>query len=343
MYPITRLIAITGLLVLVVCTALAPPQAAAATSNTMVPAQALSATPTRFALPDGQSLAGRAWITPSPQHIVLGVHGFNDYSKAFEPLAQHLASELQATVYAYDQRGFGANRQPGLWPGSDFLLADLRHIAGQLRAQHPGLPLTVVGESMGGALVLVAAGESPGLTADQIVLQAPAVWGAQSMPWYQRWGLQWLNAVAPDMSLTGRGAQSLGINPTDDPEVSRDLSRDPLFIKATRVSSLVGVTDLMGRAQNLTTLPPQRTLVLYGLRDRIIPPAPVCDWVTRLSTADNLPRSLEFLVYPQGWHLLTRQLRARDVLQDIGQWMVHSSAHQAHNPRAARPLVCDKL
>eukprot|EP01030_Chromulinospumella_sphaerica_P001027 gene1027-1007_t len=123
-----------------------------------------------------RALAGLVWASTQPQHIVLGVHGFNDYSKAFAPLAQHLVAELQATVYAYDQRGFGGNPQPGIWPGSPTLLADLRHIASQLRQRHPGLPLTVVGESMGGAVVWVAASEAPGLAADQIILKAPAVW-----------------------------------------------------------------------------------------------------------------------------------------------------------------------
>lgn len=298
--------------------------------------------PTRFDLPDGHSLAGRVWHHAQPEHIVLGVHGFNDYSKAFTPLAQHLTAELKATVYAYDQRGFGANPQPGIWPGADTLLADLRHIAAQLRIRHPDLPLTVVGESMGGAVVLIAAAESPGLEADQIILKAPAVWGAQSMPWYQRTSLQFMNAVAPNMTFTGRGVQSLGITPTNDPEVSRDLSRDPLFIKATRVSSLAGVTALMGRAQNLSKAPPQRSLVLYGLRDRIIPPTPVCHWLTRLIGLDVSATAMDFVVYPEGWHLLTRQLLTRDVLQDLQFWLQQTPLTRQQSPQQARDAVCAK-
>jgi len=298
--------------------------------------------PLRFELANGQSLAGRVWQHAQPRHIVLGVHGFNDYSKAFESLAQHLRTELGASVYAYDQRGFGANPEPGIWPGTDPLLADLRHISAQLRLQHPSLPLTVVGESMGGALVWVAASEAPGLVADQVVLKAPAVWGANSMPWYQRLSLQFLNAVAPDMTFTGRGVQSLGITPTNDLEVSRDLSRDPLFIKATRVSSLAGVTTLMGRAQGLSDLPPQRGLVLYGLRDRIIPPPPVCDWLTYLNATGASNTELNFVVYPDGWHLLTRQLQTREVLLDMQQWIEKIPLPQSKSATQAQESVCAK-
>ncbi len=325
---------------LVACSAPAPQATAPVVADKIVHAHARPATPTVFKLPGGQELAARAWASPMPQHIVLGVHGFNDYSKAFEPLAQHLVAELHATVYAYDQRGFGANPQPGIWPGTQTLLADLRHIAAQLRERHPGLPLTVVGESMGGAVVLVAASEAPGLAADQLILKAPAVWGAHSMPWYQRLSLYTLNLVAPDMSFTGRGLPSLGIRPTDDIEVSRDLSRDPLFIKATRVGSLAGVTELMGRAQTQTALPPQRSLVLYGLHDRIIPPRPVCDWLTHLNNRAAHPEATDLVVYPEGWHLLTRQLRTREPLQDMARWLQNTPLPHRQSTMQAQQTVC---
>ncbi len=286
-------------------------------SDKTTPTKLLPSNPTHFNTRDGSTLAARVWNHSKPQHIVLGVHGFNDYSKSFERLAQHLAAETQATVYTYDQRGFGANPQPGVWPGSEELINNLRYIAAQLRERYPGLPLTVIGESMGGAVVLIAANETPGLAVDQIILKAPAVWGAQSMPLYQRLSLYTMNLIAPEMSFTGRGLSSLGIRPTDDPEISRDLSRDPLVIKATRVSSLAGVTELMGRAQTQTNLPSQRTLVLYGLRDRIIPPQPVCDWLTNLNSAAPTTLRADFIVYKEGWHMLTRQLSARETVEDI--------------------------
>ena len=305
------------------------------------PTNLLAPNLTHFKTQDGSTLEARVWNDSKPQHIVLGVHGFNDYSKSFERLAQHLVTETQATVYAYDQRGFGANPQPGVWPGSQELINNLRHIAAQLRERYPDLPLTVIGESMGGAVLLVAASESPGLSADQLILKAPAVWGAQSMPFYQRLSLYTMNLIAPEMSFTGRGLSSLGIRPTDDPEVSRDLSRDPLVIKATRVSSLAGVTELMGRAQGQTNLPPQRILLLYGLRDRIIPPQPVCDWLTNLNSAAPTTLKADFIVYKEGWHMLTRQLSARETVEDIAHWIQKISQTKLRNTFQAQQVVCD--
>lgn len=295
-------------------------------------------------LQDATPLQLRAWSATTPQRIVIGVHGFNDYSKAFDPLARSLVADLRAVVYAYDQRGFGANPSPGVWPGADRLIDDLREVVDQLRNRHPGLPITVIGESMGGAVVLRASTESPGLPVDQLILKAPALWGAETMPWFQRAGLQMMNAVAPNFTFSGRGVRALGIRPTDDPEVARDLSRDPLFIKETRVSSLVGVTDLMGQALHHPMYFPVPTLVLYGLNDRIIPHAPICSWLSRLDgESASLPGHVQFLIYPEGWHLLTRQLRAAEVIRDITQWMRSSTLPQRSVPLPDEPTAATGL
>ena len=310
-------------------------------------AESSFATESRFSLTDQTTLAYRQWAVEDPKIVVLGVHGFNDYSKSFNALAKALVEQLHAVVYAYDQGGFGANPKPGIWVGEDRLVQDLREIAQQLRQRHPNLPLVIVGESMGGAVVLRASTEKPGLNADKLILLAPAIWGAEAMPWYQRLSLRVFNAIAPDFTFTGRIVQNFGIRPTDDPDAARDLSSDPLVIKEARVSSLYGLTQLMGQALNHPTALPVPTLVLYGLNDKIIPPEPVCYWLTRLVTVPWSDASnLRLIIYPDGWHMLTRQLEAKVVIQDIVGWIGRTEHTQEGSQMLelgeAKDMVCKK-
>jgi len=48
--------------------------------------------------------------------VILALHGFNDYANAFDGPGEIWAKEGIVT-YAYDQRGFGAAPERGLWPG----------------------------------------------------------------------------------------------------------------------------------------------------------------------------------------------------------------------------------
>ena len=101
----------------------------------------------------------RHWLPHgAPRAVILAVHGMNDYSRAFEDLGEALAWRGIAT-YAYDQRGFGASPTRGRWAGTTTMVDDIRVVVRLVRARHPGVPLYLAGESMGGALDIVS---SPG-------------------------------------------------------------------------------------------------------------------------------------------------------------------------------------
>jgi acylglycerol lipase len=132
---------------------------------------------------DGSTLPLRRWLPQGePRAVVLALHGFNDYSKAFAGPGAAWAKDGIAT-YAYDQRGFGAAPGRGRWPGAKRLTGDAETAAKLLRQLYPGIPVYLLGESMGGAVaILAAAGHNgaPRLDVDGVILVAPAVWGRQT-------------------------------------------------------------------------------------------------------------------------------------------------------------------
>jgi len=273
---------------------------------------------TTFVAADGVELAIRRWppvdapAPANPKVVVLALHGFNDYSNAFAMFGRW-AAERDILVYAYDQRGFGATAWRGLWPGGGRLIGDLRAVVRAVRRRHRDSALFVLGESMGGAVVMAAWAEAP-LAVDGIVLAGPAVWGREVMPFYQSAAL-WLGArLLPWKTLTGR---RLDIAPSNNKDVLIALARDPLVIKATRIDAIWGLVDLMDRALAGAARFDAPALVMYGLRDEIIPRDAVAAMLERLPPSPA--RTLA--IYEDHFHMLLRDLEAEAVWQDIAAWM----------------------
>jgi len=305
--------------VLLACglTACASPHIQTASDSTQVP----ELSPAHATMADGYRLPLSVWHSPGePQAIVLGLHGFNDYRAAFSAPAEFLAANNIMT-YAYDQRGFGETVQRGIWPGPDVLQRDARTMVQLLCEQYPGNSLFLLGESMGGAVVMDMIKNAETSCLKGVILVAPAVWGWQTMPLWQRSAL-WLAAhTAPGQTLTGEG---LELTPSDNIEMLRALGRDPLVIKETRIDAAYGLTNLMESAllsgQQLI-LP---ALILYGEHDDIIPSNSMCEMLRRLPGPQT--SHWRMVLYPAGYHMLTRDLQAAVVLEDMVSWIQNQTA-----------------
>jgi alpha-beta hydrolase superfamily lysophospholipase len=265
-----------------------------------------------LAMADGARLALQRWLPDGePKAVLIGLHGFNDYAHGFAMPGRWFAQHGMA-LYAYDQRGFGRSDQAGLWPGTDALIADLQSAVRLIRRRHPDTPVYLLGVSMGGAVILAAAGRDGLAGADGAVLAAPAVWAIAEMPLYQRAAL-WLTAhTVPWLELSGAGLDRL---PSDNIPMLRRLGQDPLVIGDTRVDAIYGLTRLMGEALEAAGAQQAPTLALYGRRDEIVPPGPTEKLWRRLP--DSHTRAL----YNTGWHMLLRDLHAPTVWADIRSWI----------------------
>lgn len=267
---------------------------------------------------DGAALGLEIWRAEMPRAIVLAVHGMNDYAHAFELLGADLAAR-GVTVYAYDQRGFGRSPEFGRWPGAGALIADLHSAIAAVRADNPGLPLFVLGHSMGAGLVMAAAGDGP-LDVDGAILAAPGVWGSGRLPIAYRIAANVGAAVSPARTLTGERA---GRQSTDNIDILREMAADPLVIKETRLDAILGVVRLMGAAWRASDEIGGRVLFLYGEKDEIIPVKAMA------KASQRLCGEVERRVYPESWHLVFRDLGAARVRADVADWLVSAAANAA--------------
>jgi acylglycerol lipase len=270
---------------------------------------------------DGADLPLRSFLPQgTPRAVILAVHGFNDYSNAFSEAGVFFMARGIA-LYAYDQRGFGDAPDRRLWVGQRRLSDDLRLVAELVRRRHPGTPLFIMGESMGGALAMITLTEPDPPPVDGLILVSPAVRGRDTLTPLQRAVLDIVSSVVPWWTVTAEG---LRIVPSDNITMLRQLSNDPLIIKHTRTDAIRGLVDLMDSASlagGRLTLP---TLILAGERDEIITPIPTCLMLSHLPPRP--PGHWRFALYPRGYHMLLRDRDGPLVMADIEHWIDDRSA-----------------
>jgi alpha-beta hydrolase superfamily lysophospholipase len=274
--------------------------------------------PESFLMRDGLRLPLRRWAPEgNPKAIIIALHGMSDYSNAFALPGPEWAKRGILTI-AYDQRGFGNAPHPGLWGGEEAMRNDLRDAVAAVRAAHPNLPLFVLGESMGGAVVLTAL-EQP-LTVDGAILVAPAVWSRADMPALYRVALFLAARLVPGLILSNSAATRIvTIIPSDNIEMLRAMGRDPLVQKRTRSDVLFGLTNLMDEARTAPErLPPAlpKLLFAYGAKDQVIPARPTQAVIAALGARATVKR------YDNGYHMLLRDLGRAAPQNDIADFIL---------------------
>ena len=279
---------------------------------------------------DGARLGMTEWpaSTPEPSEVIVALHGVNDHSGGWVLPATAWAERGIAT-YAYDGRGFGRSPRRGVWADAEVSAEDLRTFVALVRARHPGAILAVLGESMGGALALHAFGSDRPPDADRLIATAPAVWGWRSQPWLYRTTLWTAAHLAGGYVLTPPSWVTRNRLATDNLEELRRMRADRQMLFRTRIDAIHGLVDLMQKGAD--AMPRVRTplLVLYGGRDDMVPKEAMFAAVRRL------PRHARSAYYPEGRHLLLRDLDRARRMADVEAFL---RSAEAEFPSGAAPI-----
>ncbi len=261
-------------------------------------------------MPDGARLPLRVWRPEgAPRFVILAIHGLADHGGNMLQEGGPLLAAGGALVYAYDQRGFGWTQPRGYWAGAETMVNDARVALGLIRARHPGLPIFLLGESMGGAVVLAMGA----VEVNGIILSAPALWGRAYMPGVLR-GLLWFagNVIGP----VAMPPSAPNITASDNPSALQRFGRDPLTLRDIRFDMVKGLVDLMDQA--VAALPTccraVPTLFLLGGNDQVVP-TPIARRVLRDA---GVPR---VALYREGWHILLRDNVREQVARDIIEFL----------------------
>ena len=262
---------------------------------------------------DGIRLAVTCWPAADgkPRAVILGLHGFGDYRMAWEDPAKIWAAD-EITTCAYDQRGFGSSPTRGRWPGTASLVDDARTMIALLHRKYPDVPVYLAGESMGGAVALVAADE--GAEVDGLILLATALRSRDTFGPVASAGLWFFAHTIPWMPS---GPTSIDYQPTDNPKTLEKLRNDPMMLRQVRLDMAYGLVDLMDEARRSAAHVQVPYIMLHGLGDRIVPQEPV------RAAIEVMPRrpDSKLAFYKNGYHLLLRDKEGKTVAADVAVWI----------------------
>jgi alpha-beta hydrolase superfamily lysophospholipase len=260
----------------------------------------------------GIPLYYQAWLPSPPRRAVLvNLHGLGDHSGLYPNLAAHFPAGGIA-LYAYDMRGNGrsAGQRAYVRRWSEYR-DDLHVFLNQVRQWEPGLPLFLLGNSLGGLVVLDYTLQHPNGLAGVIAAATPL--GEVGVPPILMALGRLLSRVVPRFSLNV-GMDLSGL--ARDPSVVETVLADPLFHRRGTARLSTEVTAAIDRVQELAGNLAVPLLVLHGSADRMVPPHGSRSFFAKVRYPDR-----EFREYPDAYHGLFADLDFERVLQDVERWV----------------------
>lgn len=265
-----------------------------------------------LAAPGGETLVLRRLPAPGPARaVVVLVHGLGEHAGRYHALAERLHGWGFA-VWAHDHHGHGASSGArGGLPSELRLVDDLALVIDDARAANPGLPLVLLGHSLGGlvAASLVARGVRP---VDGLVLSSPGF--DPGLNGFQKLLLAVLPRIAPNLRV-GNGLDDNFLSHDravvqayrDDP-----LTHDRIGSQLARFLAYEGETVL--RAAPRWPVP---TLLLYAGDDRLVKPAAS----RAFAQAAVASGQVEAHGFETLYHELFNELEAQPVFDALERWL----------------------
>ncbi|GEL07726.1 alpha/beta hydrolase [Salisediminibacterium halotolerans] len=254
---------------------------------------------------DGLKLFGKKDEAAEPKRVVVIVHGLAEHLGRYEPLTAEL-TQSRATVYRYDQRGHARSEGKRVFiEDYNELINDLLVQVELAKSENPGLPVYVIGHSMGGYTAAVFGTKYPG-TVNGFVLSGALtrynqpIFGELPLPY------------EADTYLPNE----LGDGVCSDPAVIEDYMNDPNVEKEISV----GLINALAPGVELLTGEPQRftdpVLVLHGNDDGLVSEKDSRDFFGEVASKDKTLK-----IYSGLMHEIFNEVSKQDVYDDVIAWL----------------------
>ncbi len=259
------------------------------------------------------SIYYQGWLPEgTPRGVMMIIHGLAEHSGRYGNLVDRL---VPAGYAAYGLDHYGHGKSDGDRAHVDrfeTFIDGLECYQAMIQGWHPGLPLFIVGHSMGGLIgAYYLLDHQSGLAG--AVLSGPAVKIPSNISAATIFAGKTLSALAPKTRLL--------------PLEAAAISRDPLVVKAYVTDPLVYTGKMTARLsaemlkamQRVTaeaakiTLP---ILILNGGSDRLVDPAAARMLYARISSPDK-----KLIIYDGFYHEVYNEPEREQPLSDVETWL----------------------
>ncbi|MEW6079556.1 MAG: lysophospholipase [Thermodesulfobacteriota bacterium] len=209
----------------------------------------------------------RSWAAENPAGLVFLCHGLGEHSGRYSHLIQKLR-DRRISFYALDHKGHGKSggKRGHTERFTDYCQDIHQYITTLIRPEAPGLPLILLGHSMGGLIAALHARMFPE-DIDGLILSSPAFMPSTPLSPLQRSGAKILARLTPRLSRSNK------LSPEDlssSRETVAAYSKDPLVHNRITfqwlVEFLAATRQCLDRGQE-TSLP---LLIFHGGADAIV-------------------------------------------------------------------------
>ncbi len=209
------------------------------------------------------------WITEKPRGVVLISHGLGEHSERYGNIMNALSGS-NVSFYALDHRGHGkSGGKRGHVDSFMKYIEDMKKLVETvIKKENKGLPILLLGHSMGGLIAMRYALEYAE-DLKGLILSAPALVPAVTVPGWKKILGRMFSMIAPRITMNNE------LDPADissDPDVVQAYRDDPL------VHDMVSArwyTEYVDTAEYCLSRPAELEmplLVIHGMLDKMVSP-----------------------------------------------------------------------
>lgn len=266
----------------------------------------------RFAGVRGRSIYYQCWEPEAtPKAVILLAHGAGEHSARYQHVAQFFTGH-NYVIAALDHNGHGYSEGvPGHVVLFEDYLQDLANFHRQIAARFTGVPMVLLGHSMGGLIACNYLLQHQASFAGA-VLSGPAITTELQPGRIQLLFLRLLGSVLPRLRVLGLNATGV----SRDPEVVREYIEDPLVFHGKMSARMLrelfaGMHTAQAEAARIS-LP---MLILHGGADVMTSPEGSRLLHQHIASSDKTLK-----VYPGLYHEIFNEPERAEVLQTVLDW-----------------------